>query len=46
MDDPQNIAMNEDEGMIPVWSMVAAGAAFIVVEYYFWMIAPAHRWEN
>lgn len=43
MDDPETIAVNEDEGMIPIWSMVAAGLAFVLVEYYFWMIAPAHR---
>src|SRR5690348_3153427 len=43
MDDPQSIALNDDERMIPVWSIVAAAVAFLVVEYYFWMVAPAHR---
>lgn len=43
MDDPQTIAVNDDERMIPVWSMIAAGAAFLAVEYYFWMVAPIHH---
>lgn len=43
MDDPQAIIVEDDERMIPVWSIVAASVAFLAVEYYFWMIAPAHH---
>jgi hypothetical protein len=38
MRDPQSITVNEDERLIPVWSTVAAVAAFVVVEYYFWLV--------
>ena len=34
MRDPQSITVNEDERMIPVWSIVVAIAAFMLVEYY------------
>jgi RNA polymerase subunit RPABC4/transcription elongation factor Spt4 len=37
---PQSIAVNEDERMIPVWSIVAAAAAFVLVEYYLWLVLP------
>jgi hypothetical protein len=41
MRDPQSIAVNEDSRLIPAWSMVAATAAFVLVEYSVWMlIAP------
>jgi hypothetical protein len=43
MHDPQSISANEDARMIPVWSMVAAAAAFVLVEYYFWLILPAQQ---
>ena len=43
MPDPQSISMNEDERMIPIWSIIAASLAFVLVEYYFWIIAPAQR---
>ena len=29
--------------LIPRWSIVAALLAFVLVEYYFWVILPAHR---
>ena len=32
-----------DARLIPVWSMIAAGVAFAVVEYYWWFILPAQR---
>jgi hypothetical protein len=38
MRDPQSITVNEDERLIPVWSIVAAVAAFVLVEYYFWLV--------
>ena len=40
MRDPQSITVNEDERLIPVWSIVAAVAAFVLVEYYFWLVLP------
>lgn len=43
MRDPQAIPVNEEARLIPVWSMVAAGIAFCVVEYYWWMILPQTR---
>jgi RNA polymerase subunit RPABC4/transcription elongation factor Spt4 len=43
MRDPQSISVNENERIIPVWSIVVAGLAFVLVEYYFWFIAPAQR---
>ena len=34
----------EDEAkLIPLWSMIAAGVAFLLVEHYFWFVLPAHR---
>jgi len=27
--------------MIPVWSIIAASLAFVLVEYYFWVFAPS-----
>jgi hypothetical protein len=43
MRDPQSIAVNEDARLIPLWSIVAAVAAFVLVEYYFWMVLPGQR---
>lgn len=43
MRDPQSISLNEDERLFPVWSIAAAGAAFLLVEYYFWFVAPGQR---
>jgi hypothetical protein len=43
MRDPQSITVNEDERMIPVWSIIVAIAAFALVEYYFWFILPVGR---
>jgi hypothetical protein len=43
MRDPESIAVNEDERMIPVWSIIVASVAFVLVEYYFWMVAPEQR---
>ena len=43
MRDTQSFPMNEDARLIPVWSMVAAGIAFAVVEYYWWVVVPAQR---
>jgi hypothetical protein len=40
MHDPQSITVNDDERMIPVWSIIAASLAFVLVEYYFWVVAP------
>ena len=43
MRDPQSITVNEDARLIPVWSIVASVAAFVLVEYYFWAILPGQR---
>ena len=43
MPDPQAISVNQEERMIPVWSIIAAGLAFVLVEYYFWIVAPAQH---
>ena len=43
MRDPQAISMNEDERLFPIWSIVAASLAFLLVEYYFWVVAPGQR---
>ena len=29
--------------MIPVWSIIVASLAFVLVEYYFWVVAPEQR---
>jgi hypothetical protein len=39
---PQSITVNEDTRLIPVWSILAAAAVFILVEYYFWCVLPMH----
>jgi hypothetical protein len=41
MRDPQSI-INEDGRLIPAWSIMAAAAAFVLVEYYFWLVLPDH----
>ena len=43
MPEPESIRMHDEERMIPVWSIVAASVAFVLVEYYFWVIAPEQR---
>ena len=43
MRDPQSISVNDDERIIPVWSIIVASVAFVLVEYYFWMVAPEQR---
>lgn len=43
MPDPQTITVNEDARLIPVWSIVIAIAAFLAVEYYFWLVLPKQQ---
>ena len=43
MRSPETIAVDHEERMIPIWSIVLAAASFVAVEYYFWMVAPAYR---
>ncbi len=43
MRNPESITVNEDAHLIPMWSIVAAVAAFVLVEYYFWVILPQGR---
>jgi hypothetical protein len=40
MRDPQSITANEDSRMIPVWSIVVAVVAFVLLEYYFFWVMP------
>jgi ribosomal protein L34E len=43
MREPQNIVVNDDARMIPAWSIAAASLAFLLVEYYFWLVASAQH---
>lgn len=43
MRDVQNIAVDDDPKLIPLWSIILAVAAFVAVEYYFWLVLPEHR---
>ena len=43
MREPQSITVNDDERLIPIWSIVVAAAAFVLVEYYFWLVLPQGR---
>ena len=43
MRNPQNISVNDDARLIPMWSVVIAVAAFVAVEYYFWLVLPDQR---
>ena len=43
MPEPKDIRINEEERLIPVWSIVLASLAFVLVEYYFWVVAPEQR---
>ncbi len=43
MRDPQSITVNDESRLIPTWSIIAASVAFLLVEYYFWIIAPQNR---
>jgi hypothetical protein len=40
MREPQSITIDDDERMIPVWSIVLATLGFLGVEYYLWLIMP------
>jgi hypothetical protein len=40
MRDPQSISVTDDARLVPVWSIVVAISAFVLVEYYFWLILP------
>src|SRR5246500_4946451 len=43
MPDLKNIAGDDDARLIPMGSIVIAIAAFVGVEYYFWMVLPEQR---
>jgi ribosomal protein L34E len=43
MPDLQSTDVDKDERKVPIWSIVAASLAFILIEYYFWMVAPGQR---
>ena len=46
MRDPETISVNDDERMIPAWSMVVAAIAFVLVEYYFWLVMPQQQHDH
>lgn len=44
MPDSNPNLVNDDPQLIPWWSFASAGAAFLLVEYYFWLVLPeAHH---
>jgi len=43
MRSPESITANEDTRLVPMWSTIAAVAAFVLVEYYFWIVLPAQQ---
>jgi double zinc ribbon protein len=43
MSELQNMNGQDDTRLVPVWSMIAAGAAFLLVEYYFWIVFPQQQ---
>lgn len=43
MRDPQNIAVDDDARLVPLWSILIAIASFVAVEYYFWLVLPEQR---
>ena len=38
-----SIPFEDEARLIPVWSMIGAAVAFLLVEYYFWFVLPGHR---
>jgi len=40
MRDPQSITVNDDARLIPMWSIMVAATAFVLVEYLFWLVLP------
>ncbi len=42
MREPGSI-LTEDERKVPLWSIAAAALAFVLVEYYFWIVAPTQH---
>jgi hypothetical protein len=40
---PETIHANDDTRLVPVWSMVVAAAAFLLVEHYFWFVFPKYQ---
>ncbi len=43
MREPQTITVDEDARFIPMWSILAGVAAFVLVEYYFWVVLAETR---
>lgn len=40
MRDSEIITVETNERVVPVWSILVASAAFLLVEYYFWFVLP------
>ena len=43
MREPESIAVSDEERLIPVWSVVVAALAFLLVEYYLWLVMPEQQ---
>src|ERR1035441_101519 len=43
MHEPESITVSDEEHLIPVWSIVAAALAFVLVEYYLWLVLPTQQ---
>ena len=43
MRNPQSISIHEEPQTIPAWSIIAGAIAFVLVEYYVWLVFPAHH---
>lgn len=43
MRNPESINANGDTRLIPIWSIIAAAAVFVLVEYYFWLVFPTQQ---
>lgn len=43
MQRPEAITVNEDARLIPIWSILLGIAAFVAVEYCFWVVLPAQH---
>jgi hypothetical protein len=46
MNDPQSISVNEDSQLVPWWSIACAALAFVLVEYYFWLVLPLQQRDH
>lgn len=43
MSTPESIHANDDTRLVPAWSIACAALAFVLVEYYFWLVFPTQQ---